>query len=107
MARAWSSPKGGTRTAVSCSTSTRTPPSPTVTVGPNRSSWVIPATISTPCSTIWHTRTPSSPTPSYRAMSVSSRYASRTWLAEVRPIFTRPSSVLWAICAPDAFITTG
>lgn len=107
IARAPPSPKGGTRTAVSWTTSTSTPPSPTVTVGPKRASRVTPTIVSRPCPTIWQTRTPSSSTPSYRAMSISSRYASRTWLAEVIPTFTSPSSVLCASCGPDAFITTG
>lgn len=78
-----------------------------MTVGPNSSSRVTPTTISTPRPTIWQTRMPSRSIDSKRAMSVSSRYASRTWLAEVSPTFTRPSSVLWASCAPEAFITTG
>ena len=41
------------------------------------------------------------------ALAVWLRRGDRTWLAEVRPTLTKPSSVLWAMRSPDAFITTG
>ena len=58
MAVASRAVNGGTRNVTSCSTSTKTPPRPNITTGPNRSSRAMPTTVSTP-GTIWATSTPS------------------------------------------------
>src|SRR5947199_2643706 len=77
MRPASSASNGGTRNVTSRSTSTNTPPSPTITTGPNNGSCEMPTTVSTPPLTVSQTSTPSTRArfpPARRALRISSSY---------------------------------
>ena len=110
MRPASSAPNGGTRKVTSRSTSTNTPPSPTITTGPNSGSCETPTTVSTPPLTVSHTSTPSTRArfpPARRALRMSSSCTVRTSRADPTPTRTRPRSLLCVRSGDDTFITTG
>jgi len=103
MRRASSLPKGGTRNVTSFRTSTKTPPRPNITTGPNNWSWLTPTTVSTPPDTCSETITPS-------ASGAAFMNLLNTFLAssgELTPMRTRPRSALCRISGEQIFITTG
>src|SRR6185436_15820937 len=100
---------GATRTEMSRSTSTETPPNPKSTTGQNRGSRDMPTMVSIPPATIASTVTPSN-----RALGIvfardalisSNARAASSSLA--RPSFTPPTSVLWTTSGDFTFIATG
>ena len=106
MSRASSASIGTTRNATSATASASTPPTPTMTHGPNCGSVCTPAISSRDPRTIGATSNATSPS-SGRAAARRSTAAAATASGVVRPSRTSPRSVLCAIVSPDSLTTTG
>ena len=94
---------------MSCSTSTKIPPRPTITSGPKRSLREIPAINSTPAAPAAATATPSKRAPGIRSASprrMRSK-ASRTSTSLRRLSATPPTSLLWLTSGECTLSTTG
>lgn len=99
-------PSGASRTATSSMASAKTPPTPTITAGPNCGSRITPAMSSRFPDTMGAIRIDTSPS-SGRAAASSSLAAVYTAAVSARPRRTRPRSVLWAMVSPHSFAATG
>jgi hypothetical protein len=100
------SSRGAGRNTTSATASARTPPTPSITVGPNCTSRSRPTISSRLPEIIGATSTPTSPS-SGRAAARSSEAARSTAGPSARSRRTRPRSVLWAIEWPTSLATTG
>ncbi len=106
MSSASASLSGTSRSTTSATASARTPPTPSMTVGPNWGSSDRPAISSRVPDTMGATSTPTSPSAGVAAASRAVA-ASSTAPASRRLRRTRPRSVLCAMRSPHSFATTG
>ena len=97
---------GAGRNATSAIASASTPPTPSMTIGPNCGSRIIPTMNSRAPETIGATRSETSPS-SGRAAASSSSAAIRTAASSLTPSLTNPRSVLCAIASPFNLMATG
>ena len=109
MARASISSKGAARKVTSFRASTKRPPSPNMTIGPNTGSRCTPRIVSTPPVTIGATRHPSiaaSGRAARPAATISPNAASAP-ARSATPSRTPPTSLLCAMSADSTLRTTG
>ena len=97
---------GASRNTTSAIASASTPPSPSMTHGPNSLSVCRPAISSRAPRTIGETRSATSPSAGPAAASRSAA-AAVTASGSASPSRTSPRSVLCAIASPVSFTTTG
>ena len=107
IARASSVPTGASAKAVSRSNSTKMPPRPTTTRGPNCGSILAPTIISRPRGTMGWTTRPAKPGRWAAAVASMMVAAVSTAAGSRRSSATRPASVLWAMSGCSPLSTTG
>ena len=99
---------GSILNATSLKTSVRTPPKPTMSIGPNCGLFCIPTISSTPFGTIFSSKIPFTLTPFFlESRPYMSLNVFLTSAVLSTPTLTPPTSVLWRICGETTFITRG
>ncbi|MNC88358.1 hypothetical protein D3C83_41630 [compost metagenome] len=98
---------GQMRKATSAITSTKMPPRPTITIGPNWGSRRPPITISWPGGAISSSRKPSMRACAIPGSCIIARIASSTSCALFSPTFTPPASLLCRISGEMIFSASG